>query len=113
MLSTLYVVYTILNLKLKFKNYLNLSISLELSSITFVATFFVASLLVLVAAAAVFLVAVLLVAAFLLILLGRADGDDLHAGEELAQLADDGDGVDGAHDGHLLVLHVHAQLVDA
>ena len=38
--STLYVVYTILNLKLKFKNYLNLSISLELSSITFVATFF-------------------------------------------------------------------------
>ena len=40
MYSTLYVVYTILNLKLKFKNYLNLSISLELSSITFVATFF-------------------------------------------------------------------------
>ena len=38
--STLYVVYTILNLKLKLKNYLNLSISLELSSITFVATFF-------------------------------------------------------------------------
>lgn len=40
MRSALYIVYTILNLKLKFKNYLNLSISLELSSITFVATFF-------------------------------------------------------------------------
>ena len=40
MRSALYIVYTILNLKLKFKNYLNLSISLEFSSITFVATFF-------------------------------------------------------------------------
>lgn len=48
----------------------------------------------------------------LVFILGRADGDHMRPAEALAQLADDVDGVDRAHDCHLVVLHVHEDFVD-